>query len=83
MWLPRVALAAGAVVALAPLAHADTITGRVVEWKPAAKVLVLSDRSRITVDPKLVTADPTGKRVVITYRGAEGIDAVTAVKVID
>lgn len=83
MWLTRVALAAGAVVALAPSAYADTITGRVVEWNPGYKVLVMSDRTRITVDPALITTDPTDKRVVITYSGAEGIDKVTAVKVID
>ena len=83
MWLARVAFAAGAVVALAPVAHADTITGRVVEWNPGFKVLVLSDKSRIFVDPSLVTADPTNKRVVITYSGAEGIDKVTEVKIVE
>ncbi len=83
MWLPRVALAAGAVLALAPSAHADTITGRVVEWNPGFRVLVLSDKSRIEVDPKLITEDPTDKRVVITYSGAEGIDKVTSVKIVE
>ncbi|ESR25907.1 hypothetical protein [Lutibaculum baratangense] len=67
MWLTRVALVAGAVVALASAAHADTITGRVVEWRPAAKMLVMEDRTRIYVDPKLIPSDPTNKRVVITY----------------
>lgn len=83
MWLRRVALAAGAVTVLASSAYADTLTGRVVEWNPGAKVLVLSDKSRIFVDPALVTEDPTDKRVVITYSGAEGIDKVTEVKVVE
>ena len=43
----------------------------------------MADKTRIQVDPALITQDPTDKRVVITYSGGEGIDKVTAVKVVN
>jgi hypothetical protein len=78
-----VALAAAGLAVLCGTAFADSITSRVVQWDPVKKALLLSDKEVIYVDPALITADPTGQKVEITYRGAEGIDKVTAVKIVE
>jgi hypothetical protein len=78
-----VALAAAGLAVLCGAANAETITSRVVQWDAVKNALVLADKSVIYVDPKLVPADAQGQRVQITFEGAEGIDKITEVKIVE
>jgi len=78
-----VAFAAAGLAVLCGTAAADTITSRVVHWDPVKKALTLADKSVIYVDPKLIVEDLKDHKVQITFEGAEGMDKITEVKIVE